>query len=147
MLFRSIVVGAAVAKPRRALVPAGDPTAEYTGTNPPAVDGKLILMRLGDKLDIGMDWSAWLAANDGKLKASAWAVHADSPATPTLSGGGMDQAEGQTVTIVDTAGLAVGNTIWLSNSVTIEDASPNASNTYTLPDRTMVRHLHIKVTK
>lgn len=131
---------------RRALVPAEDPTAISASTaTSRAVDGKLHYVQAGDIIDVGMDWSAWLKANDGQIVTSAWAAHANSPQAPTLGADGIDQAECMTVTHLDLSAATVGDVYYISNTITVGDATSGQSNTYDIPTRTLTRTMYVQV--
>ena len=136
------------ATPRRALVPADDPSVEVPTNQaiPPAVDGRMMLVKAGDIIDIGMDWLTWCKANDGVLASSAWASHGSTPQAPTLGADGIDATKQHTVVQLDTTGAAAGDTYYIKNTVTITDATAGAANTYDLPTRTLTRVLHVRVT-
>lgn len=132
---------------RRAIVPPCDPVSAASGTNPPSVDGKVMLIRKGDIIDVGLDWSQWLASNGGKLKTSSWAAHGSSPATPTFSGATtlIDKEHNHTLAILNTSGNAENDVLWIVNTVVIEGI-PDASG-FTMPDRTLLRKIDVKVVK
>lgn len=134
---------------RRAAMPAcEDYVAGQTVTPPsvpPSIGGGMLFIRKGDIMDVGIDWSAWLAANNAVIKTSAWAAHAQSPQPPTISANGIDQALGQTVAILDASAATVGDTYYLTNTITVDDSTPNATNTYTFPTRTLARVIHVRV--
>lgn len=131
---------------RRIQVEAADPSVaiQTAPTNPPAVG--TVLVRAGDIMDVGLDWSLWCKANDAKLKAagSTWAAHGSSPAAPTISSSGIDDDRKQTVAIIDASAAAVGAVYWLVNTVVMEDGSPEGN--YDFPDRTLKRTLYVIVT-
>lgn len=130
---------------RRALAPACDPTVETAATaNPPSIDGDIIYVRQGDIIDVGIDWTHWLDANDARLKSSSWAGHASSPNAPTITDDGFDLDKGHTVAIIDTSASTVGDVYWMNNTVVVEDPS-STSNGYSIPDRTFTRLIHVKV--
>jgi len=131
---------------RRAKVEADDPTVAITTapTNPPAIG--TVLVRAGDIMDVGIDWSLWCKANDAAIKAagSTWAAHGSSPAAPTIASSGIDADRKHTVAVIDASAAAVGAVYWLVNTVVMEDASPEGA--YDFPDRTIKRTLYVVVT-
>ncbi|MGE0699272.1 MAG: hypothetical protein AB7O57_09280 [Hyphomicrobiaceae bacterium] len=128
---------------RRPAVPACDPTVISTGTNPPAV-GSLILVKLGDVIDVGLDWSDWLDVNGGKLETSAWAAHGSSPKAPTLSNTTLiDENSKHTLCILDTGEAEAGDVYWITNTVTVEGVA--AAGGFTMPTRTLNRLIAVKV--
>lgn len=142
----TVISTSSAANCRRAAVPACDPSVEMpAGGNPPSVDGSTILVKAGDIIDVGLDWSQWCAANDGKIATSAWAAHGSSPQAPTLGDDGIDQAKQQTVAIVDASAASVGDIYYLQNTVTVSDATPGQANSYDLPTRTLKRVIHVRV--
>lgn len=135
--------------PRRALCPVVTPDGAIPTVQgdpvPPSIDGEEILIRQGDIIDVGIIWAAWLAANDGKLKSSTWAADPASPDAPVLGTSGIDTNTGTTITLVDASAAAVGAVYVLANTVVIEDGTPSGGG-YTLPDRTLKRIVHVRVT-
>jgi len=143
MLQTSAAFAGAQQACRRPVVPACDPTIASGGVNPPSVDGQIVLIKAGDVIDVGLDWSDWLEGNGGKLASSAWAKHSASPKTPTLTDGTLiDDASKQTLVIVDTSEAAVGDVYYLENTVSVEGI---AAGGFTMPTRTLKRVLHVKV--
>lgn len=139
-----------VARCRRAIAPVCDPqtpgtsVAVVAGAPPPSVDGNMIFIHQGDQLDVGIDWSAWLEANNATLKASQWAADPASPATPTVSANGIDTTAGHAVAIIDARTAAVGDTYWLHNTITVADGG-GGPGAYAYPDRTLKRCIHVRV--
>lgn len=131
---------------RRAIVPPCDPLQAAAGVNPPSVDGKLMLIRKGDIIDVGLDWSQWLASNGGKLKSSSWAAHGSSPGAVTFSGVTtlIDKEHQHTIAIVNTSGNAENDVLWLVNTAVIEGIPGDG---FTMPDRTLTRKIDVKVVK
>lgn len=131
---------------RRVQIAADDPTVAITTapTNPPAVG--TVLIRAGDIIDVGLDWTLWCRGNDASLKAagSTWAAHGSSPDAPTVSSSGIDSDRKHTVAVLDASAAVVGDTYWLVNTVVFEDASTDGA--YDFPDRTLKRTLYVIVT-
>jgi hypothetical protein len=130
---------------RRAIVPACDPQVVATGTNPTAVNTAPLLVKVGDTIDIGLDWSQWIAGNGGKLKTSTWAAHAASPVAPTFAGAVtlIHESRMHTVAVLDLSAHAAGTVYYIENTVVIEGI---ADGTFTMPDRTLKRMLWVKLT-
>lgn len=127
---------------RRGIAPACDPVAVNTSTNPNAVDGKIIYLQKGDILDVGIDWSIWFSANGGGIiKTSTWAAHVASPQAPNIVSTTIDHDALNTIAILDTSANAVGDTLYISNTVVVS----SQAGQFTMPDRTITRHLVIKV--
>lgn len=136
--------------PRRAVCPAGSPEPSaialaQAGAPPPSVDGDEILIRQGDTIDVGIVWTDWLAANDARLKTSAWAADASSPKTPTVTATGIDAPLGQTIAVLDASAAAVGDAYVINNTIVVEDATPAAAGAYAMPERTLKRAIHVRV--
>lgn len=135
---------------RRAIAPVCDPQTPGTsvlviaGAPPPSVDGGMIFLHKGDQLDVGIDWSAWLANNNATLKTSQWAADPDSPASPTITANGIDSDAGHAIAIVDARAAVVGDTYWLHNTITVADKG-GSSGAYAYPDRTLKRCIHVRV--
>lgn len=131
---------------RRAVLPPDDPSVEAdAGGNPPFVEGKLLLVKKGDIIDVGIDLASWCAANDAKLKSVSFAEHADSPESIVLTDdNGLDELRQHAVAIVDTTANTVGDTIWLNATVVVEDRTPSSTG-YAFPDRTLVRTIALRV--
>lgn len=112
-----------------------------TGSNP--VSEGMVAVQKGDVIDVGLDWAGWLKANAGRLKASTWGTHADTPDDPVLGAAVIDIEAGVTVTIIDLTAAAVGQNFYITNTVTIEgEPSPSGIK---LPDRTLTRMVHVRV--
>jgi hypothetical protein len=135
----------APARCRRVTVPACDPEIAASGVNPPSVGGEIVLVKKGDIIDVGLDWSAWLEANGGKLSTSAWAAHGSSPQAPVISGSStlIDEEKHETPVLLDLSAAAAGNVYYLTNTVVVQGL-PNSAG-FTMPNRTLVRVLHVKV--
>lgn len=142
MNFNTIVPAPPVC--RRSIVPACDPVAMSSSGNPSSVGDEITFIKKGDIIDVGLDWSKWLEANGGKILESEWAAHGSSPQAPTFSGD-LDLYDGEkkhTVVVIDASGAAVGDIYYVSNTVTIRS---DPSGSFTMPDRTLTRTMHIKV--
>lgn len=109
--------------------------------NPATVDGILVALKIGEVIDIGLDWSQWIAANAGKIKASAWAAHAQSPQEPTLGVDGIDQDRLHTIVVLDLSAAASGDIYYITNTLTVEGVQ---SGGFTIPDRTIKRVIGIR---
>lgn len=151
----SLITTVSVTKhPRRSLVSAADPdyaTGAFPsgGTAPlvpPSCDGQWLLMRVGDVLDFGIDWSQWLDANDGKLASSVWIAHAASPKVPVFGASGIDQSLSQTAVIVDASAAAFADTYFLANTVTIADPTTTNPAAWNFPLRQLTRVIWLRVT-
>ena len=143
MLASAAAYGVAAKPCRRPSVPACDPVAASIGANPTAI-GDLILVKKGDVIDVGLDWSEWLEVNGGKLSASAFAAHADSPKTPTLADNDLlNTATNEAIAIVDTSSATLGDTYWLVNTVTVQSEAQQGG--FVMPDRTLKRMIAVKV--
>lgn len=131
---------------RRAKMPACEATDTSSNANAIAlVADALLYVKQGDIIDVGIDWSAWMAANEGRIASSAWAAHAASPAAPTLISAATDfSAERhESFTLVDASAAAVGDIYYLSNTITVADAT--ACGDADIPTRTMTRNIYVKV--
>lgn len=128
---------------RRAIVPACDPQHETQGSIPPSVDGNLIKIKKGDIIDVGLDWSGWLAANTAEIVSSEWAKHAASPQEPVFQGDQdlFNEVKGHSVVVLDLSGATVGQTYYLENTVVVSGKDGG----FTLPNRTIKRVIHIRV--
>lgn len=126
---------------RRPPVPACDP-ASITGAVPAAINATPILVRKGDTIDVGIDWSAWLEANKGKLKSVAWAAHGSTPQAPTISGATTLFSKGEAVVLLNLGSAVVDNIYWLTCTATIEGIPDGA---FTMPDRIVARTITVKV--
>lgn len=137
---------AALPAQRRPTVPAGDPVVVDTTAGVAIVNPVPIAIRKGDKIDVGLDWSQWVASNGGVIKASAWAKHDDSPQTPTISGAAtlFDAAKGHTAVVLDATAATVGDTYYLKNTVTFEGPAGAA---FQMPERQLVRTIAVRVSK
>lgn len=131
---------------RRAVLPVDDPSvATAADANPPAVGGVALMVKKGDIIDVGIDWSQWCAANDAKIKSSIFTVHADSPDSVVITAAnGIDTTREHTVAIINTAANVAGNNVWLENVVVVEDRT---TGTYNFPDRTLTRMLALLVVR
>jgi hypothetical protein len=131
-----------VAAPRRFAIAADDPSVEPTGTNPTSINATPMLIKMGDQIDVGIDWTQWIMANGGKLLSSAWAKHGSSPANPVVSADAIYVAKNQTVAILNASGATANDVYWLINTVTIEGPTEGP---FTMPTRTLKRMLSVKV--
>jgi hypothetical protein len=129
---------------RRAQIASDDPTVAISPAppSPPSVGN--ILIRAGDIIDVGIDWSLWAKANDAKLKTSTFAAHGSTPAAPTIASQGADLDRGHGVAVIDASAAAVGAVYWLVNTAVFEDLTPDG--TYSFPDRTLKRTIYVIVT-
>lgn len=124
---------------------AADSVIDSGNSVRPPLNVTPLYIRVGDKLDFGIDWSAWLKANAARLKTSTWAAAGApvaSPQAPTLTSPLMDADTGVTSVLVDATAAAVADQYYLENTIVITPAnSPLA-----WADRTIVRRINIKVT-
>jgi hypothetical protein len=128
---------------RRIVVPACDPPAINKGTNPTLINALPLILRKGDIIDVGFDWSGWIAGNGGgQLLTSTWVANAASPKPPVFSGAVnlFDVDTGATVALLDVSGAAAADTFWLDNTVTIKGA---VNGGFTMPNRTLTRSLWV----
>lgn len=142
----TLPVGVGIPHCRRPIVPACDPAALNVGTNPTLVNTSPLILELGDIIDVGLDWSAWLASNGGKILSSVWAAHASSPAVPPLvvPAALFDEAGCYTVALLDLSAATVGATYWLTNTIVVK-TDPIGS--FAMPDRTVNRNIWLRVSR
>lgn len=131
---------------RRPIVPAGDPVTVDTTAGVALLNAAPIAIRKGDKIDVGIDWSQWITSNGGAIKTSTWAPHADTPDDPTISGAAtlFDSAKGHTAVVLDATGATIGDTYYLTNTVTFEGPAGAA---FQMPERQLVRTIAVRVSK
>lgn len=103
-------------------------------------------MRKRDTVDFIVDFSDWLRANgNAVLSAATFAVASDSPKTPTLAGQAF-VAAGKCVAVLTAANDALaGDAYYLDLSVTIAATTPVAPTDVAIPQRTLVRRIHVVV--
>lgn len=132
-----------VDKCRRVVIPACEPSTIPAGTPPPVViNSAPILVRKGDTIDVGLDWSDWLAANGGELSAVAWAAHTDSPQAPTISGATTLFNKGEAMVLLNLGSATSGHVYWLTCTATIAGIPVGG---FTLPNRTVARTIAVRV--
>jgi hypothetical protein len=138
-----MIAYATPAQCRRAVVPGCDPIVAITGSVPPMI-GEVILLKKGDIIDVGIDWSAWLEQNGGELTSSSFAAHGSSPAAPVFQGvtTGIDDGRKHTVCLINTSAAVLDAVYWLNNTIIVAGAP---SGTYTMPSRTLTRTIAVKV--
>ena len=146
-----VIPGQAAAACRRSVAPACEPpnVINQVGlASPPApssIDGGMLYVRVGDILDVGIDWSQWCTANDAKILTSVWSAYSGSPQSPTVASSGIDTGVSHTVAILDASAAAWGDTYWLKNVVTFGDAGASPNHSYAFPTRTLTRMIMVKV--
>lgn len=126
---------------RRAQVPACE--AQDIATEPSFVADATLFVKKGDIIDVGIDWSVWLAANDGKVSVSAWAEHGSSPQSPTLGDDAKNDTKMETFVLVDASAATVGDVYYITNTVTVVDATQTGDGD--IPSRTLKRNIKVKV--
>lgn len=130
---------------RRAIVPACEQHTTQ-GSNPPAVDGKIMTVKKGDVIDIGVDWSQFFAANDVEATGvtSLFAAHANSPKAPAFEGALTlyDKGKAQSVVLLDLTDAAAQDTYWIDCTVEMPGIT---TGDLTLPTRTVTRTIHVRV--
>lgn len=130
---------------RRAIVPACEQHTTQGG-NPPAVDGKIMTVKKGDVIDIGVDWSQFFAANEVEASGvtSLFAAHGSSPKAPTFEGvlTLYDKGKAQSVVLLDLTGAVVQDMYWINCTVEMPGV---ATGDLTLPTRTVTRTIHVRV--
>jgi hypothetical protein len=128
---------------RRPVVPACDPTIVTSGINPPSINNEILLVKAGDIIDVGLDWTDWIKENGGKISSSTWAAHALSPQAPTITAITLiDEANTHTVCIVDASAAAVGDIYYLTNTITVDGIAAGA---FVMPTRTVNRVIHVRI--
>lgn len=130
---------------RRASVPACETFTDFISGARPPLNTVMLTVRVGDILDVGILWTAWLEANGGRLKSSTWAASGSpdaSPQSPTLTGPVFNET-GETAVLIDASAAAVGDTYHLDNTVVVA-RDPNLTG-LVLADRTLIRRIHVKV--
>lgn len=134
--------------PRRVSVPANDPSTENVEalTVPSLLNaGGKFLIKQGDILDVGISWSAWVGENDAEIATSSWAAHADTPQAPTIASDGINATCAEAFVVIDTSGAAVGDTYYLTNTITVSDHTPDATEDDNIPSRTLTRTIAVRV--
>lgn len=104
----------------------------------------LFQMKIRDTLDFTVDFSQWIAANGNPvMSAATFAVAADSPSTPTLSGQAFSPT-GKAVVVIKAADLAkAGDAYYLDITVTLAATVPLTNADVAIPARTLVRRIHV----
>lgn len=130
---------------RRAVVQACD-NVEHSGSIPPSADGKIIKVKKGDTIDVGLDWSVFFGANnvDPTGVTSLFAKHGSSPQDPTFEGELTlyDKGKRQSVVLLDLSEAAVGDIYYLNCTVTLPGVQ---TDDLPLPTRTVTRTIHVRV--
>ena len=128
---------------RTAEVPACE-TCVASGTDIPAL--ATFNMKLRDKLDFAVDFTAWLVANGGaSLTSATFAVSGDSPKTPTISGQAFGAAGKAVVVITPANGAVVGDAYYLDVTAQVAATVAATANDVAIPARTLVRRINVVV--
>ena len=143
MLLANVVPGPC----RTAQIAACEVDAPPSQNDPILAVGTFYL-HLRDSLDFSVDLSKWLAANGGaQLTGAAWAVAADSPKTPVLTGVAFSPQGKSSVVVTPGAEAVAGDAYWLDVTLTIGATVSVNVGDVALPARTMVRRIHIVIVK
>lgn len=103
-------------------------------------------MRIRDKLDFTVDFSAWLAQNgNATLTSGTFAVSTDSPSTPTISGQAYAAGGKCVVVLTAPSGAKAGDAYWLDITAQISATTPVLPTDVAIPARTLVRRIHVVV--
>lgn len=101
-------------------------------------------MYIRDNVDFTVDFSQWLAANGGaQLSAATFAVAADSPKTPTISGQAFSAAGKCSVVLKAGVGATPGDAFYLDVTVTVAATTAVLPTDVAIPARTLVRRIHV----
>jgi len=135
---------------RRAALAACETMSNFTADARPPLNTTMITVKIGDIMDVGILWGAWLTANAARIKESVWAAAGSpvpSPQAPSIVANSslFDRKTGETVCVLDASAAAIGDTYYLENTVTLETDEDSENFSIVLPDRTAIRRIHVTV--